>query len=245
MQLKGKTALVTGGAKRVGRATALALAAEKVDVVVHYHESVEEAESLVEEIRAAGTKARSLGCDLSVEGEASALFERAVDTAGPIDILINNASIFPVGGLTDVDAAALELNMQIHALSPLALARALAAQGRPAHIVNFLDTKVLEYDRDHVAYHLSKRVLSALTRILAMELAPAVAVNAVAPGLILPPPGKDQKYLEEMASTNPLQRHGSPRDLTDAVLFLLRSRFITGQLIFVDGGRHMKGRFYE
>ncbi len=94
---------------------------------------------------------------------------------------------------------------------------------------------------DHTAYCTSKGALDQLTRMMALEFAPALRVNAVAPGLILPPEGKDESYLEQLAGTNPLQRHGGPRDITDAVLYLLGAEFVTGQVLFVDGGRHMKG----
>ncbi|NQV31372.1 MAG: SDR family oxidoreductase, partial [Phycisphaeraceae bacterium] len=129
---------------------------------------------------------------------------------------------------------------------PLALSRAFAAQGQltSGHIINMLDSRVQDYYKLHVPYHLSKRSLLALTRMLAIELAPGVAVNAVAPGLILAPEGKGDEYLQALAHTNPLNRSGGPQDICEAVLFLLRSEFITGQIIYVDGGRHMKGHMY-
>ncbi|MFW6158915.1 MAG: SDR family oxidoreductase, partial [Planctomycetota bacterium] len=118
------------------------------------------------------------------------------------------------------------------------------AQGRDGAIVNFLDTRVVAYDREHVAYHLSKRMLFSLTRMMALEFAPAVRVNAVAPGLILPPPGRDRAYLERLKSSNPLNRVGTLGQVTEAVLFLLGNEFVTGQVVFVDGGQHMNGRTY-
>jgi hypothetical protein len=107
-----------------------------------------------------------------------------------------------------------------------------------------LDTRAFDHDPRHFAYHLSKRTLFSLTRIMAAEFAPKIQVNAIASGLILPPEGKDESYLASLAHTNPMQRYGGPRDITEAVLFLLRSTFITGQVIHVDGGRHLKGAFY-
>ena len=103
---------------------------------------------------------------------------------------------------------------------------------------------MVDYDRAHAAYHLSKRMLFTLTRMMALEFAPQIRVNAVAPGLILPPPGQDASFLERMASTNPLGRHGDASDVADAVLFLTGAGFVTGQVIYVDGGRHMKGAVY-
>ena len=124
------------------------------------------------------------------------------------------------------------------------IARAFGAQGIEGVIVNFLDTRIEDYDRKHAAYHLSKRMLYTLTRMMAIEFAPLVRVNAVAPGLILPPPGKDESYLAQLAHTNPLGRYGDPSHIVEAVLFLVRNDFVTGQVVFVDGGRHLKGKMY-
>ncbi|UCD49267.1 MAG: SDR family oxidoreductase, partial [Phycisphaerales bacterium] len=239
--LAGKTALITGAAKRLGRAMALALASRTTNVVVHFNTSEQAAIGLCEELRQMGVSAWPIQADLSEAAQAEMLFEQAIDQAGPVDILINNASVFEKDTLWEADEASLQRNMQIHAVAPLTLARALARQDRPGHIINLLDTRVTVYDHQHVSYHLSKRTLLTLTRILAMELAPQVAVNAVAPGLILPPAGEDESYLEKLAHCNPLNRYGAPQEVVDAVLFLLRGRFITGQVIYIDGGYHMKG----
>ncbi len=237
--------MITGAAKRLGRATALALAGEGANVVVHYNRSANAAETAAEEIRAAGAAAWTLQADLSDPREVDSLMPRAIEAAGQIDILINNASIFQAGSIMEVTVEEIADNVQVHALAPLTLCRALARQGLDGHIINMLDSRVTDYDRDHAAYHLSKRMLLTLTRMLALELAPRIAVNGVAPGLILPPAGKDESYLRDLAHTNPMNRHGGAEDITDAVLYLLTSRFVTGQVMFVDGGRHMRGRVYE
>lgn len=243
--LKGKTALITGAAQRIGREIALTLARQGVHIVVHYHRSARAAEDLCEQIGGAGGSARALAADLSDSEQTRTLIDRAISQVGPLDILINNASIFDQETLWETSEASLWRNMQIHALSPLVLARAFAQQGRAGHIINLLDTRVTLYDREHAAYHISKRTLLTLTRMLALELGPEIAVNAVAPGLILPPSGEDQSYLEKLTYTNPLKRHGDPSDVAEAIVFLLRSRFITGQTIYVDGGYHMKGHTYD
>jgi len=243
--LAGRTALVTGAARRLGRAIALALAQQGVRVVVHYNRSADEAVSTCDQIRRLGVSAWHVQADLADIGQAETLFERAVGKAGPIDILINSASTFEKETIWETSAESLEVNLRLHATAPLILARALAGQNRGGAIVNMLDTRVTVYDRHHAAYHISKRALLTLTRMLAIELAPAVAVNAVAPGLILPPAGQDESYLKELAHCNPLNRYGDPEQVADAVLFLLRSRFITGQVIYVDGGYHMKGHMYD
>lgn len=243
--LGGKTALVTGAATRLGRAIAKTLSEEGVNVIVHYNRSSQAARTLCEEIRRAGVSAWEVRGDLMDARVARRIFTDALDHGGVIDILVNNASIFESDTLWDADEQSLSRNMCIHTIAPLVLARELAKQDKPGHIVNLLDTRVTVYDRQHASYHISKRMLLTLTRMLALELAPRIAVNAIAPGLILPPVGEDEQYLERLASTNPLGRHGDPRDVTEAVLFFLKSRFITGQVVYVDGGYHMKGHMYD
>jgi NAD(P)-dependent dehydrogenase (short-subunit alcohol dehydrogenase family) len=242
--LAGKVALVTGASDRIGRAIALALAAQGAAVAVHYHRDAPAAAITADQVRAAGSRAALLQADLARPGQGTELVARAVAALGPLDILINNASIFRESTLADFDAAALAEAMQIHALALVETSRAFAAQGRPGDIVNLLDARIVDYDRRHVAYHLSKRAARDLTCMCALDYAPAIRVNAVAPGLILPPEGQDESWLQKLAHTAPLQRYGSPRDITDAVLFLLAAPFVTGQTIFVDGGRHLRGDFY-
>jgi len=245
MELSGKTALVTGGAKRLGRATALALAEQGVGVVVHFRASKEEADGVAAEVAEQGGRAWTLQADLGDPQEAEKLLDRAVAEAGPLDILVNNAAVFPESHLTDFTPDDLHASINVNALAPLLIARGFAAQNRAGHIVNFLDCRIADRDEHHAAYHLSKRMLFEMTRLMAVEFAPNVQVNAVAPGLILPPEGKDESYLAALAHTNPLQRFGGPEDITDTVLFLLKSGFITGQVVFVDGGRHILGCMYD
>ncbi len=243
--LQGKTALITGAAQRLGCATAVGLARQGANIVVHYHQSAREAAELCEDLKVMGVAAWPIQADLAKPAQAETLFGAAIGHAGAIDVLINNASIFDRETLWETTETSLSRNLHIHAAAPLVLARALAAQDQPAQVVNILDTRVTVYDREHASYHLSKRMLLTLTRMLAMELAPDIAVNAVAPGLILPPVGEGQEYLDKLAHCNPLNRHGDAEDVVEAILFLLSSRFITGQVIYVDGGYHMKGHMYD
>jgi len=245
VSLAGKTALVTGAAKRIGKAIATALARNGVRVVVHYNQSAPDALALCEDLRRLGVSAWPIQGDLMDAGQTAKVFRDAAAQAGPIDLLVNNASIFDRDTLWEATEESLARNIRIHAVAPLILSRELARQNRAAHVVNLLDTRVAVYDREHASYDLSKSMLLTLTRMLALELAPNVAVNAVAPGSILPPPGQDEAYLAKLAHGNPQHRLGAPDDIADAVLFLLRSRFITGQIIYVDGGIHMKGRIYD
>jgi len=246
LPLKGRTALVTGAAKRIGRAVALALAEAGADVAVHYRGSGDEAEATASLIRQAGRRSWCVQADLADGDQAGMLLARAAKAASaPVDILVNNASTFTADTVMDFTPQSLLASVQVHAMAPLILARAFAAQQIPAgDIVNFLDSRMEDYDRHHVSYHLGKRMLWTITRMLAMELAPAIKVNAVAPGLILPPEGRDERYLAGLANTNPLNRVGSVEGVAAAVRLLVESNFITGQVIHVDGGRHIRGHVY-
>jgi len=245
LPLKGRRALVTGGAKRIGRAVALSLAEAGADVIVHYRASQDAAEATAEDVRRAARRAWAVQADLGEPAEAGRLMARAIDAAGAIDILVNNASAFTDDTVMDFTPENLHASVQLHAMAPLTLSRAFAAQSIQAgDIVNFLDSRMEDYDRLHASYHLSKRMLWTITRMLALELAPAIKVNAVAPGLILPPEGKDDSYLARLAHSNPLNRVGSVEGVTAALRLLVESDFVTGQVIYVDGGRHIRGGVY-
>lgn len=245
IDLNGQTALVTGAAKRLGRAIALALADAGVNVVAHYHRSTDDARTLADELATRPVHSHVLAADLADTTHIDDLFAAATDLAGPIDILINNASIFPSDQLADTTIDAIDTNLRINTFAPFVLSQCLFRQQRRAAIVNLLDARVADIDRQHAAYHLSKRMLTDLTGMMAVEFAPLVRANAVAPGLILPPVNGTDADLTALHHTNPLQTHGRPADITAAVLFLLRSDFITGQTLFVDGGRHIRGRLND
>ena len=243
--LTGKTVLVTGGAKRLGAALAEGAAAAGAHVIIHCHHSRDEAEKLAGVIIDARGDASVIEADLADSAMADSLVGRAIALAGPIDILINNASIFHEDSFMEMEPESVHKNMNINAVAPMLIARRFAEQHRKGVIINLLDTMVMDYDKHHVSYHLSKRMLHTLTRIMAVEFAPNIRVNAIAPGLILPPPGKDMDYLESLVQSNPLHKHGNASDIVDAALYLLRASFVTGQTLFVDGGRHLRGSMYE
>jgi pteridine reductase len=261
--LRGRTALVTGAARRLGRAIAEALAREGADVLVHYGRSAEEAERAASGLRALGVRSWTVRADLGDPAQVAALWEQARANAGSIDILVNSASSFQVDTLADFRPEALEASLRLNALAPVLLARLFAAgsgegagagggrpqepgpqRGRDARpdrvIVNLLDSRALGRMRAHFSYQAGKRLLGDFTRLLALELAPAVRVNAVAPGMILPPEGLDPQRKTRLAATNLLGRWGEPEDVARAVLFLASSDFVTGQVLYVDGGGAVK-----
>lgn len=239
--LYGQAALITGAAKRLGREMALALAGEGVNIVIHYHHSAEDAMALHEDLSSRGVKSWLLKADLGKKEEYEALIRNARESAGKIDILINSASIFPAETLQQMSFESLCRNVQINAWVPFFLSREFAEEAGTGKIINILDTRILDIDGRHAAYHLSKVMLAEITRMMAMELAPRISVNAVAPGLILPPEGHDETYLEALKDSVPLKMYGNPSHITDAVLYLLKSEYTTGQVLYVDGGRHLKG----
>jgi NAD(P)-dependent dehydrogenase (short-subunit alcohol dehydrogenase family) len=237
--LAGKTALVTGAARRMGRAVSLALAASGANVVVHHSRSVSEAEALVSELARRGVRATEVRADLGEPEEAEALVALAEERAGRLDVLVNNASVFERETLETAALDHFVRNVKVNAWAPFVLTRAFARRSGRGRVVNLLDTRVSGLDLAHVGYILSKHLLAVLTRMTAVAFAPGLTVNAVAPGLILPPPGEDEAYLARLARDLPLKRHGGPEDVARAVVFLLESDFVTGQVLFVDGGRHL------
>jgi pteridine reductase len=242
--LTGKTALITGAGKRIGRATALALAAEGVNIVVHHNTSGAEAGEVAAQLRDAGVRAWTVRADLSRREGYETLIERALVAAGGLDMLVNSASVFTPSRPETVTFEDIVHNMELNAWAPFVLGRTFARLVGRGKIVNLLDTRITGYDWQHVAYMVSKHVLAHFTRVTALEYAPNISVNAVAPGLILPPPGEDQTYLDGLVHTVPLLRHGSAEDVAEAIIFLLRSTFLTGEVIYVDGGRHLKESAY-
>lgn len=241
--LKGRIALVTGGAKRLGRAIGLRLAGYGANVVIHFNKSKSEADRVQAELGEMGVQAWTVQADFTKPPEYESLIDRAVEKAGSIDILVNSASVFPSGTLDEISLDDFMKTVEINAWVPFVLARAFVSRlGKNARggIVNILDTRVVDLDLAHPAYAVSKKMLYEFTKMAAIEFAPNVTVNAVAPGLILPPAGRDMSYLESLAAGVPLKRHGSPEDVASAVAFLVGSEFITGQTIFVDGGRHLR-----
>lgn len=242
MELKNCVALVTGGAVRLGKALSLALAGEGVRLVLHYNSSSAPAERTAAEIEALGSDALTVQADLARPGQAELLVGRAVSHFGQLDILINSAAIFVPSDLAHTTEQLWDQHFAINLKSPFFLSQAFAAQvgkERQARIVNIADWRGLRPDTGYLAYSLTKAAVLAMTKGLALALAPNILVNAIAPGAILPPPGKSQEYLDQLASNIPARRVGSPAEIARTMLFLVKSDFVTGEAIFVTGGEHL------
>lgn len=238
--LDGKTALVTGSAVRIGKEIALSLAERGVNIIIHYNKSRAQAEELSFELTKMGVRSWLLSSDFTQQNNLDNLIEKSLKLSGNLDFLINNASIFPKSNLNDLTLEDLFTNIKVNAWAPFSLSRSYAKQIKQGCIINILDQRITSFDWSHTGYILSKHILTELTRITATAYAPSIRVNGIAPGLILPPVGKPESFLESLTDTLPLKRHGNPRDIGETVVFLASNDFITGEVVFVDGGRHLK-----
>jgi len=243
MNPQGKTALVTGGAVRVGRAMTLALARSGANVVVHYNSSAGPAEETAAAARALGVEALIVQADIG-DPEAVAGLVRAVEaTFGGVDILVNSASPFVRKQLHETTLADWHFVLGALLDGPFLLAQAYApgmmARGAGV-IVNILDQAAFAPSPAYLAHSVGKHGLLGLTRNLAVALAPSVRVNAIAPGPVLPPPGYTPEQNDRIADKTLLQRWGSPDDVVKALLYLIDADYVTGDVLFVDGGERWK-----
>ncbi len=242
MELAGTTALVTGAGQRIGAACAEALALAGAQVAIHTHRSHTMAGECCATIRRQGGRAEIFAADLSDGQQAVQLMEQVTARLGRVDILVNNAAVFQPGHLRDTPLTAWQAVMAINLTAPFllmqAFARGLAPSGAGV-IINLIDQRVARPRPGHLAYTVAKEALWTLTRITAVELAPTIRVNAIAPGPILPAAGMAGEAFQRVAAATPLGRAGSPQDIVDTLLFLVRHPFITGEMIFVDGGEHL------
>lgn len=249
MNLKGKTALVTGGARRIGAALCEALAAEGCRVVIHYNRSVRPAEALAARLRRNGAQAWTVSGDFRtgdyrtgdyrMTRSADHVVRQAVAVAGKLDILINNAAVFDKQRLLQVTPEAIRAEWEVNLLAPLLLMQAFARRVKRGRIINLLDCRIASHQSDAVPYSLAKKSLADLTRLAALELAPGITVNGVAPGPVLI--ADRTGATRESAGPLPLKIRPSLQEVVKAVLFLLEADAITGQIIFVDSGQHLRG----
>lgn len=241
--LVGRTALVTGGARRIGRYLSLALAGQGADIVLHYRKSILEAQETAAAIRERGGECWLVEGDLADAGVAADLVSLAAAACGrEIDILINNASVFSPSEAISATAHDWDLNQAVNLRAPFLLAQSMARQlpiDRPGDIVNLNDVRALKPGTDHFAYTISKVGMHGLTRSLALALAPSVRVNELALGAILPPDKPGADYLHETIDDIPTRRFDSPEEVTGALLFVLGNQALTGATICIDGGRHL------
>ncbi len=239
------TALITGAGNRIGAAIAIDLAAAGKAVVVHFNRSADDAEKLVTSIVEKGGRAALQQADLTDRSQRGDLIGNAAKHFGPLDILVNNASVFEPDSARSIDEELWDTHFCLHGEAPMFLARDFAAQlpaGTRGNIINIIDERVLRDAPGYFSYNLSKSVLWTATRTLAQSLAPDIRVNAIGPGPILPHARQSDQQFQDAISRLPLQASATPQDIAKAVRFLLDMAAMTGQMLVLDGGEHLDWR---
>ena len=238
-----RVALVTGGAKRLGRAMALALAEDGFDVALHYAASAAEAEATAAEIRALGRRAVTLRAELGREEEVARLVPETIAALGPLGVLVNNASTFERDEWDDATRESWDRHIEPNLRAPFVLAQAMA-KALPATaegvVVNLLDQRVWSLTPHFVSYTVSKAGLWALTQTLALALAPRIRVNGIGPGPAMPSPRQSQAQFDRQCASVPLRRGTSPEEVAAALRAILALPAMTGQMIALDGGQHLQ-----
>ncbi len=239
------TALVSGGARRIGAAIARQLHQSGYNLVLHYHHSLTEAEQLANELNLQRADSVNLICaDLVSEREVLQLCDEIQQQVAHLDLLVNNASVFQPAGLDEITSQHWQQTINTNLLAPLLLTRHLAPAltNAAGSVVNIVDIHADRPLKNYPVYSISKAGLAGLTRSLALELAPTVRVNGVSPGAILWPEHDSEMNEIEKASMLagiPLERLGQPEDIAQAVVWLAQAKYVTGQVIAVDGGRNL------
>lgn len=237
------TALITGGAKRIGRAFCEALAEDGYAIAIHYNSSRDDAEALAHRLEAKGAKAGVFAADFSDATNAEALMDLTSKAMGPVSLLVNSASIFEDDSVETVSAHSFRAHMEANTLAPVLLSKAFAAQAPTGSMIfNLLDYKLFNINADFYSYTVSKAALKAVTEMLARTLAPRIRVNAVAPGLTLPSPYHDDATFDRLHNNNPLQCGPTPDDLVRTLRWFLATPSVSGQIVCVDGGQHFDPR---
>ena len=233
-------ALITGGSDRIGKAVAIHLAKQGYHLVLHYNSAKEKAENLQMHIESTyKVKVELLQINFLKENDFDRIFEDFKKKNITIEVLVNCASDFIPSSFYEQGSELFDKEMTINLKIPYLLTKAFARVFGKGNIINFVDTKVAKNKTVHLDYILSKKLLKDFTKISAVELAPNIRVNAIAPGLILPPEGKDESYLLNLAKDIPLKTIGNLDEILKAFQFILDSYFFTGQILYIDGGEHL------
>ncbi len=240
-----RAALVTGGARRLGRAIAEALAADGWAVAIHYNGSGEAAAETVRALSETGSKAASIRADLTQEAEVRTIVAQAEAAVGPLGLLVNNAAIFEMDRAATATRESWDRHLECNLRAPLVLAQDFAAhlgEDDAGLIVNMLDQRVLNPTPFFTSYTVAKMGLWTLTQTLALDLAPRIRVNGIGPGFTLPSPKQSQTQFDEKSATMPLGRAANPAEIVRALRYLIAATSVTGQMIAADGGQHLGWR---
>jgi NAD(P)-dependent dehydrogenase (short-subunit alcohol dehydrogenase family) len=243
MDLKGKVVLVTGGARRIGKAISLGLAQRGAKIAIHYNRSGEAAKNTLKEITDAGGEGCLFQADLVKEEEVSKIISEVLSYYSRVDVLINNAAIFEEGSFFTTTSENWDRHFTINLKAPFILSQKFANQipgDGEGKIIHLTDFRGVRPGVEHFAYAITKSALIAMTKSMAKVLAPCITVNSVALGAILPPEGSGEAYFEQKIKGIPLKRAGKPSDVVSAIRFLLEGAdFMTGETLIIDGGEHL------
>ena len=234
-----KAALVTGGGKRLGRAICLALAKRGYDIAVHYNSSRSEAGDTAEAVNSLGVNSELFKSDLSDTSYSRNLIKSVTEVFPRLSLLVNSASVFENIEFKHVTEKQFERDFDVNFKTPFFLSRYFCEGSSAEHIINLLDTRVSQIETEHFVYNLTKKTLRDFTLMAAKALGPKIRVNGICPGPILPPPGKDISYLEEISRDTPLKAPGDPEYIITALNYLLDNPYVTGECLYVDGGQHL------
>jgi len=236
-----KSALITGASKRVGKAISEHLAGKGWNVIIHFNSSEKPAHELKDALskKYPGQNFDIIQANLADESEVEKLISQVAEKTGAFDLLVNNASVFNPGYLAETDAALFNSQMDVNLKAPFLLTRDFAKHCKKGNIINFVDTRITTNKSNFAAYSLSKKGLLELTKMAALELSSEIRVNAIAPGVTLPPEDKDESYLENLAQNIPMKKPGGLVPILKSVDYILENEHLTGQLLFADGGENL------
>jgi len=236
-----QTTLITGASKRIGKAIAQHLAEAGWNVLVHFNSSSEAAELLVTELSAKfpAQRFQTVRADLSKINEVVDLIPKMISGFGTFDLLINNASVFDKGYFQETTVELFDSQLNVNLKAPFFLMRDFANFCKKGNIINFVDTRVTTNKSNFAAYSLSKKGLWDLTQMAALEFAPEIRLNAIAPGVTLAPADEDENYLENLAKNIPMKRPGGLEPILKSIDYILDNEYLTGQLLFADGGENL------
>ena len=236
-----KTALITGAAKRVGKAMAIHLAAQGWNIAIHYNTSETDAKLLMEQLKSSFPYQQFalFGSNLNNAPEVETLIPKALQKMGSINLLINNASVFDRADFGGTDTEFLDRQMNVNFRAPFILTREFARLTKNGLIINFADTRIVNNKSNFAAYSLSKKALWEMTKMAALEFGPDIRVNAIAPGLTLPPEEKDEDYLWKLAGNIAMKRPGGLDPILKSLDYIVSNDYLTGQILFCDGGENL------
>lgn len=236
-----QTALITGASKRIGKAITEHLAEKGWNVAIHFNSSEKSAKELVTFLskKYPQQKFALFQTNLAEISEIQKLIQKVISEFGKIDLLINNASIFDASYIKETSVELFDSQFNVNLKAPFFLVRDFANLCKSGNIINFVDTRVISNKSNFAAYSLSKKALWELTKMAALEFAPLIRVNAIAPGVTLPPDDKDKKYLLELAKNIPMKKPGGLEPIIRSLDFILDNDHLTGQLLFADGGENL------